>query len=125
MRVDQDRQHAFRFVGLDEPHAAHVARQVVDLARLGERLFARRLLAKVQSTVVHIGKLLVPLVEWLDVDGANPPVTPTPQVGDEVAADETTRPPDHDEVVAAQLVAQSFRHAPPMIAFQIAATASK
>jgi glycine cleavage system pyridoxal-binding protein P len=34
VRADQHRQHAFRLVGLDETHAAHVGSKVEDPARV-------------------------------------------------------------------------------------------
>ena len=70
--VDQHRDHASGPVRLDEAHAAHVAGEVVDVrdAVDGAALHAsseRRSATRFSTSRQH----LIPLVEGLDVDGAD------------------------------------------------------
>ena len=71
MRVDQHRQHAQGRVVLDEAHAAHVGGEVVDDHGVARRSFAGVLVLQIQLQILRLGKTLVPLVEGLDIDGAD------------------------------------------------------
>ncbi len=99
VRVDQHRQHAQGAIVLDEPHATHVRRQVVNHARTTQRSIAGVLLLEVEPQVFHIWEDLVPLVDRLEVDSTNSVMTLTQEIGDQVTADEAARAThDHDLV---------------------------
>jgi hypothetical protein len=97
MGVDQHRQRALRAVGLDVPHATHVGGQIEHPRRTTGRHIAGRPLAQVEPDVLDIRKALAPLLERLDVHGPDP-CSPSTQVGDQVAADESAAG-DDDEIV--------------------------
>jgi hypothetical protein len=40
VRIDQHREHAEAFVQLDETHAAHIGREIVDYVAILDRLLA-------------------------------------------------------------------------------------
>ena len=71
VRVDQHRQHAEGLVVLDEAHAAHVGRQVVNLARPAAGLVAGVAQLQIGLDVFDVVEHLIPLVERLDVDTAD------------------------------------------------------
>ena len=71
VRVDEDGEHAEGLVGLDEPHPAHVGRQVVHPAGAGHRLPAGVEARQVEDHVLGVRRHLVPLVERLLVDRAH------------------------------------------------------
>jgi hypothetical protein len=66
--ADQHRQHALGLVGLDETHAAHVGREVVDHARALGGCPAGLEQGQIADLVLDAGKLLVPFGERLHVD---------------------------------------------------------
>ena len=83
-------------VVLDEAHAAHVGGEVVDLAGAGGRRHAASSRSDRSATTFSTSSMhLVPLVERLDVDGADA-LALAEQVGDEVAADEAAAAGDDD-----------------------------
>jgi hypothetical protein len=69
--VDQDAAEAFDAEALDEAHAAHVGRQVVDFHRAFADATAVLLVAHVQAEVFHAGMVLIPLGQRLLVHRAN------------------------------------------------------
>ncbi len=71
VRVDQHAEHAETAVIFDEPHAAHVGSQVVNSLRVLERFVAGVLLLQVELEILRLGESLIPLAEWLDIDGAD------------------------------------------------------
>ncbi len=108
MCIDQHRQHAQGLVVLDEAHAAHVGRQVVD----GGGPFARRAagveVLQVGDDIVHFVEDLIPLVQWLDVDGPDSPIVLTPQFGDQVASDKSATSGDDDQIIIHGLLTSQF-----------------
>src|SRR5262249_6000947 len=88
--ADQHRQHALGLVGLDEAHAAHVGGEVVDGARPPGGPPAVVQPAKIAHLVLHPGDRLVPLLERLHVDGADPAVAALLQGAHQMSADKTS-----------------------------------
>ena len=99
MGADQYRQHALGLVGLDEAHAAHVGRQVVDHLGVLGGLAARLEQGEIAHLILDAGSLLVPLVEGLHVDGADLGVAALLQHAHQVATDEATGASDDDEII--------------------------
>jgi hypothetical protein len=97
--VDQHREHAERLVVLDESHAAHVGREVVDVLRALDGLDARVVELEVEDAVVRLVGHLVPLLDRAHVHRADVGVAVREEGGDEVRADEAATTPDEDEVV--------------------------
>ncbi len=90
--VDQHGQHAQRLIVLDEAHAAHVRREIVDfVGALGGGL-AIVFEVQVEREILDIVEALIPLVERLDVHGANLLITLFAERGDEMTADKTAGP---------------------------------
>ena len=75
------------------------ARQVVDRRAPSRGLVAGLALPQVEPPVVGAGDDLMPLVERLDVHGANAPMALAPQVGNKMAADESACSGDDDHVI--------------------------
>ena len=96
VRVDQHGEHAQGLVVLDEAHAAHVGGEVVDRARALDGVHGRRRCrSQVGDEVLDAVGALVPLVERLDVDGADLGMAALLQGADEMAADEAAAAGDH------------------------------
>ncbi len=71
MRVDENRQHAQSFVVLDEPHAAHIRREIVNLeSALGGALAVLEDV-QIELEIFDVVENLVPLFERLDINGAD------------------------------------------------------
>ena len=85
-------EHAEGLVCLDEAHASHVGREIVDQLALFERLLARFLFLKIKLPVFNVSKLLEPFPEGLHVDGANMTMSLPSKVGHQMPTDETARP---------------------------------
>ena len=98
MRVDQHRQHAQRAVVLDEAHAAHVGCEVVHDGGVARRCLAGVLSLKIELQVLDLREALVPLVERLDIDGANLPMSLPEQVGNQMAADKSAAAAHDDQI---------------------------
>jgi hypothetical protein len=86
-------------VGLDEAHAAHVGGEVVDRARALGGGAAGLEQGEVAHLVLDARGLLVPLVERLDVDGADLGMAALLQDADQMAADEATGAGDDHEII--------------------------
>ena len=111
MGVDQHREHAERLVVLDEAHAAHIGRQVVDLGRAVHGLHAGVAIAQIEASIVGLGEHLVPLVVGLEVDRADVAMAARKQIRDQVAADEPAGPGHQDELVLVHRASQFARAA--------------
>ena len=71
MRVHQDAAQALHAEVLDESHAAHVGREVIDLHGAFHGLDGVGLLAEVHRQAFHARYALVPFRQRLAVDGAD------------------------------------------------------
>ena len=99
MGVDEHRQHAFGFVGLDEAHAAHVGRKVEDeIDPLHDR-FARFAALEIDVQVLSRRVELMPLVERLGIDRPDASVAELPQSPHQVPADEASGTGDENPVL--------------------------
>src|SRR5208282_3453952 len=104
MRVDQYREHTKGFVFLDESHATHVGSEIVDVTgALGRRL-AVLLLIQIQREILNIREALVPMMQRLDVNGANALVALRPQGSHQSAADKSTGTSHKYEIVMRHVV---------------------
>ena len=92
---NQHREHAERLVGLDEPHAPHIGRQVVDDVHAHGRAAAVVLFQQVGGTVLYIIEALIPVFERDPVHGTNVLHSVLTQPGDQVPADEPARSGHH------------------------------
>ena len=96
VRVNQHAQHAEPLVPLDEAHATHVRRQIINPVAAVYRLDAGRLLFQIQHQIFRFGKPLIPLPQRLFVRRAD--FVPLLKQGlDEVASDKSAGPGDEDE----------------------------
>jgi hypothetical protein len=93
--VGEDAQHAEGFVVFDEAHAAHVGSELEDDVSACRGFEAAVLVLKVKGEAFDVSGDLVPLVEGLDVDGADDIDAVAEQALNEVAADETTATADY------------------------------
>ena len=93
--VDQNAQHAQRLVVLDETHAAHVGRQIVNNINAADRVFACRFLAQIQVPILNIREKLIPLIQRFYIDRAHLFALPT-KVSDQMSADETSGAANYD-----------------------------
>ena len=91
MSIDQHGQHAEGFVGLDETHAAHVSREIVELVRGGGRDLAVFPQIQIQLQIFDIVEALIPLVERLNVNRANAAVSLAAEGRDQMSTDEPAR----------------------------------
>src|ERR1700678_117364 len=89
VRVDQDGQHAQGFVVLDEAHAAHVGREVVNLVHALRGDFTIRFFVEIEGEILDVAKALIPLVDRLNVDCANISVALVAERRDEMATNKT------------------------------------
>ena len=99
MRVDQHREHAERAVVLDESHAAHVGREIVDNGGATQSSFASLLLLQVQLQIFHTGKTLIPVIERFDIYCTDFLVSLPQEVGNKVTPNEAARSTHHRQVV--------------------------
>ena len=95
---------------LDEAHAAHVGRQVVDLRGPFADAPAIGLLAHVEAQALHAVGALVPVGQRLLVDGADPGETLLREIADQRAGDEAAGPGDQDQVILPAGVIGWFLH---------------
>ena len=84
---------------LDEAHAAHVGAEIVNHARTTGRFVARLEQSKIADLVLDTNGRLVPLVERLHIDGADPGLAALHQDTDQMAADEPTGAGHHHEII--------------------------
>ena len=99
VRVDEDAAQALHAEVLDEPHAAHVGGEVVDLDGTLGRADGVGLVAQVHREALDTRHALVPLGQGLSIDGPDPGVAKVVEVARERAGDEPARPGDDDQVV--------------------------
>ena len=74
VRIDQNRQHAECSVRFNEAHPAHVGSQVVNFRGAFGGPFAVLFEVQIDRKILNVIKLLVPLIEWLDVNPTHIPV---------------------------------------------------
>ena len=91
--VDQDVEHAERLVVFDEAHTAHVRGQLVDCGRPCGGGIAVVLVSEIEREVLHAVSELMPLVEWLDVHGANVVEATAKEALDDVSANKAASSP--------------------------------
>jgi hypothetical protein len=103
MRVDEDREHTERLIVLDESHAAHVCGQVINQGRPFDGLLGGFLFAKIENHIFDIIELLVPSAERLDIDRAKIGVALPPEIGNEMAADESASAADDNFLIRAHV----------------------
>ena len=95
MGVNQDAQHAKRFVVFDETHSTHVGSEVIDKIDIGDGAFAAFLFLKIELQIFRFRKHLEPRLKRFHIDDANF-FALAKQVGHEMAANEAASPTDHD-----------------------------
>jgi len=88
---------ALGLVVFDKSHPAHVRGEAEDVLGPLRDAVALGRDAKVGLHLHHVGGSLVPLPDWLEVDGAHLLETTLEQAHDEVVADETASACDDDE----------------------------
>jgi hypothetical protein len=86
--VDKDTQHAQRPVVLDESHPSHVACEVEYFIAAFGSAEARLFLLQVGNDILRFSNLLIPLVNWLDINNTHSMATAC-HFFSQVAADET------------------------------------
>jgi hypothetical protein len=97
--VDQHRQHAEGLIIFDEPHAAHVGGEVVDVVHAATSFVASFPFLEVGDDVLGFVEHLIPLVNRLHVDAAN--LMPVLQQSSrQVTANETAAAGDEDFLLA-------------------------
>src|SRR5690349_8332627 len=89
MRVDQHADHAQALVVLDEPHAAHVAGEVIDGVHPLDGLERGIAQVQIRNDVFGFRMNLIPLLERLDIDTAHLAVSLVEQFSDQMPADES------------------------------------
>ncbi|GHC04766.1 hypothetical protein GCM10007047_21980 [Cerasicoccus arenae] len=87
MGIDKDAEHAECPVVLDETHATHIRRQIVNSATFGDRLLTDCQMLKVEHLIFHIVKTLMPLIQRLMIHRTDVGTAPT-QVVNPMAANE-------------------------------------
>ena len=95
MGVDQDAQHAKRFVVFDETHAAHVRGEIVDKVDARDRAFAAFFFAKIELQIFGLGEHLKPFLERFHIDRANF-FSLAEQVRHQMAADKAAAAANYD-----------------------------
>ena len=97
----------------DEPHAPHVGGEVVHDGRAADRRLAGLELLQVEAEVLDLGEALIPALERLDVDGAQPRVPLPTQIRNRVPPDEAAGPAHHDPIAFVDLHCSSLISAIP------------
>ena len=95
MGVDEHGEHAQGLVILDEAHATHVGGEIVDFVGASRGSLAVFLEVQIEREIFDIFEALVPLMERLDVDGANGLVATGAKRRYEMAANEPAGSRDH------------------------------
>src|SRR5690606_15715739 len=108
VRADEHAEHARGLVRFDEPHAAHVRGEIVDLVRPLARLAAGSQVIEIELQVFNVVEHLIPLVEGLDVDRSNGEALFT-EMAYQPAADEAASAGDDDEIVGHERVSRVER----------------
>jgi len=73
----------------DKAHPAHVRREVIDFDRAFDGANRVAVLAQVHAKALHARHTLVPLAQWLTVDGADPPESQVVEAAGQRSANET------------------------------------
>jgi hypothetical protein len=102
VRVDQNGPQALDAEPLDEPHAAHVGREVVNFHRSFADAVAIRLDADVEAKVLHAGHVQIPLIQRLLVHRADVGEPLLLEIQGQVAGNETAGTGDDNQVVLFQ-----------------------
>ncbi len=108
VRVDQHGQHAEGLVQFDEPHPAHVGREVVYLRCALARAGARGLLTEIEREIFDVRESLIPVVCRLEVHGAKTAMALPAKMRDQVTADEASGAGDDNKIGLAHVRVQSF-----------------
>jgi hypothetical protein len=95
-RADQHREHAFRLVGLDKPHAAHIGGKVEDRAHVAHRGAACRQLAQIGTNILCLWEYLMPLGDGFAVYDPDVRTSSTNKIADQMTADKSTAAGDQD-----------------------------
>jgi hypothetical protein len=99
--VAEHAQHAEGLVVLDEPHASHVGRELVDIARIATDGAADPKVAYIAISrpgeILSRWKHLMPVFERLDIDRPHVACPKFKQPLDEVTADESTATGDDND----------------------------
>ena len=90
VRVDEDGAQALHAKPLDETHAAHVGRQVIDLV------------ADVQAEIFHTVHRQIPFIQRLFVHRANAGEALFLEIKDQVAGNEAAGAGDHNQIIFLQ-----------------------
>src|ERR1700689_3946435 len=98
MGVDQYGEHAESFVLLDESHASHVGREIVDLRCAPGSGFAVLLDAQVEGKIFNVSKALKPFIRRLDINGTNVLVALFAKLGNQIPPQEATRSGDYNKI---------------------------
>src|SRR5262245_13557900 len=98
MRVDQNAKHAEAFVQLDEAHPAHISRQIINDPGVPHPLLTRIPFLEIKLYIFHSGKMLIPILDRLEIDGTNVFVTLPQQISNQVTADKSPSTSDKDFV---------------------------
>ena len=103
MGVDQGRAHALNAEALDETHAAHIGRQVIDLDRVLHGALAGIAVAEVEAQVFDAGDALVPVAQRLLVHGADAGVTQVMEVPHQRPADKSSSTSNDDQIIVTEI----------------------
>ena len=97
--VNQNAAQALHAKALDETHAAHVRRQVIDFRGAFDGLDGVVLLAQVHRETFRAGYPLVPFGKGFAVNGAYPPIAQIVKVPGERSRDEAARTRNDDWII--------------------------
>jgi hypothetical protein len=91
MGIDEDREHAKRFIVLDKLHPAHIGREIVDVGGAMSGFLTVFSEIQIERKILNVVETLVPLIERLNVYRSDPLVASRAEICDKIPANETTR----------------------------------
>jgi len=89
MGMDQHAEHAQGPVGLDEAHAAHVGRKIVNRTTTCDGFLASFFSLKIKHQVLDVIKLLIPFSQGPVINGPNVRMSLPAKISDQVAPNKT------------------------------------
>lgn len=99
MGIDENAQHAKRFVVFNKAHAAHIGCQVENHVRSADCSFARRFVPQIQYKILDIFGSLLPTLERFQVDSANRTRALGKKTLRQVSSDKSAASADHGFLV--------------------------
>jgi hypothetical protein len=94
--IDENREHAERFIVLDKTHPTHIGREIVDVAGALGGFLTVFLEIQIERKILNVVETPIPLIKRLNVYRPDPLVASRAETRDKIPANETTRPGNKD-----------------------------